>query len=261
MNVLNSIWNFLLKNRLAAISILCALALFQINRYNYHRFQEAQEDAKRFEMNLKAANDEIRLTKTKDGKDEANRYAFLVESLDELKKTNSDLAKEVAKTKGEVQSIQKVGVTIQHDTIKMPARVIKNDSSITLISSFDTTYSPGNYRKGTIEHIYSPITNTATGKLLGGEIGLTAVTGIKKTGKDYEIFFRSDYPKLSITSLQGAIIKKDFFKEDFKAKQPLFTLNATVGFTPITYDFKTRKTELSVTRIGGTIGIGINLIR
>lgn len=250
-----------IKDKLLLVGAILVLILYLNLVIQGNRNARLKEDLTRTELNLKAAQDSIRISKAKDGTVQYDKLAFIAEDLKELKKINAELAHEVAITKGKVAAIQKMGVKIVHDTIKVEVeKPVVKDGVATIKGVHDTTFSEGNYRKLTTETKYNIADSTASQKIVKDEIGFTAVTGIKSTGEGYEIFLRPNYPGMVITDLQGAIVEKNFFAQQ-KSKPALITVGLHVGYVPFTYDLKVKKGGINLTQIGAGVGLNFNLSR
>lgn len=213
-----------------------------------------KEELARKEQNIKALNDTVRVTKTKNGELEFNRLTLIAEN-GELEKLNLALAEEVKKTKGKVVYIQGTKVII-HDTIKVPITVTPVDSGHVITGRLDTLYSPGNYR--TLDYKVNLLKGD-TSASFNEEIGLSVITGLKKNEKgDYEILFRSDFPGIRSVALDGAYIPRNQIKRDFNP--PRITYGIQIGYSPLAYDlteggFKTRN------QITAGLGFSYRLIK
>lgn len=206
----------------------------------------------KLQANVAAMADTVRITKTKNDELEFNRKSFITDRISELEAINKDLADEVKKTKGKPVFIAKAGATITiHDTI--PAIVMSGscDSGFVAGIDIDTVYSPGNTRK--LQGIIA-VSGTDAHVDLKEQLGVSVVTGLKKTDAgDYEIFFRSLYPNLTITSLQGSYIPKNQIERPVKKKH--FGFGLQLGYSPITYLIDYKKFTL-INQV--TLGAGIH---
>lgn len=249
------------KNMLLIIGALLVLTMAGIDKCTNNKLKEVQAQLAKTEANLRASRDSLRFTQSNSGKNEFDKLSYIVSSLEELTKINADLAREVADTKGKVISIQKAGIRIVHDTIKVEVEKPTVINGIaTIKGEYDTTYSEGNYRKLATETKYNIKDSSASQKITKDEIAFTAVTGIKSTDLGYEIFLRPNYPGMSVTSLEGAIIDKDFFKPR-KNRPALITVGLQLGYIPFTYDIRAQKGGINLSQIGGGVGINFNLSR
>jgi hypothetical protein len=252
---------FTLKNKLVLLLLGVTLSLFFLNRYNYNRYLTETQEVKRIQANLIATNDVLRIVSTRTRDIEYNKLTYLAKDLSDLKKLNQELYEEVKATKGAVKLIQKGSYKIVRDTIPLIVKTEVNDSSLSLTSKYDTSFSQGNYRYLSMKHTYDFKTKLGSGLILKDSIGFTATTGLKKTNLGYEIFFQPKYPGMSVTSLEGAIIDKNFFSQSSsKKKTPVLTLGMSFGWTPITYDWKTKVIDFNANRLGGMIGLDFNII-
>jgi len=249
---------FFINNKLIITAILAIVTLFFVNRYNYNRLQEAKQEIKIADANLAAAKDTIRIIKTQDGSLNYQKLAYIAKSVEDLKKTNADLYAETQNLKGDIKMIQKAQLIIHTDTTKLIVKSELIDSTIHLNSTFDTTYSKGNYHSMALAHTYNLKNGVSAGYILKDEIGFTAVTGLKKTNNGYEIFLNPKYPGLKVESLEGAFIDKSVFAPPAAKKRSKFSFGGSVGWTPVTYEFNTKQSSFNLTRVGATVGLNFN---
>ncbi len=258
MNILLMLSSYFKRNKRSLLLFGLVAFLLFYNVYQIRELKEAKRKVAVAEHNLNVANDSLRTTIAKNGQIEYNKLSFIFQELSDLKKANKELYDEVIATKGKVNAIVKTDAVVLHDTTKLIVTPHILDSNITAHFVFDTTYSKGNFRKRAGYTKYDMKTSTATGELTKDETGISLITGIKNLDKGKpEIFVRSNYPGLTITDIEGAVLDKNLFKK----RQPLVTVGATFGWTPVTYDFKTKKTEINLTKVGGTLGLQFNLFR
>jgi hypothetical protein len=244
------------KFKVIVSALLIVAILFIL--FQQKQVREAKREKQVAEHNLAAATDTIRVTKAKNGQIEFDKLSFIFQEISDLKKANADLYKEVKNTKGNVNTIIKSDLQIVHDTVPLVVKGHLIDSTVVADFSFDTTYSPGNFRKRAGYTKYDLRTGKSSGVLSNDQTGIVLVTGIKNLDKGKpEIFVRSTYPGLEITKVDGAVLDKSLFRK----KQPLITIGASIGYTPLTYDIKDKKFEFKPTRIGGSIGLNFNLFR
>jgi hypothetical protein len=259
-NIKNLVVNFIGRNKLIIAGLSLILILLLLNRWNYNRYWEAKQDNVRAQANLKATQDTLRVSRSKDNSVEYNKLSYIAKDLQDLKQLNQDLQKQVEITNGKVATIEKIGFITKTDTIRIPTKGVVRDSVVYLSSHFDTTYSPGNYRSLALESSYSLRNGLATGLLTKDEIAFTATVGLKQVANNsYEIFVRPAYPNMKVTSLEGAIIQRNFFEASPKTKIPLITIGGAVGWTPFTYDLNTQKPDFNFNRVGVSIGLNFNL--
>jgi hypothetical protein len=246
------------KNALLLAGASVIVLLLLLNHWNVNKLRKAEEKVQRTEQNLQAAQDTIRITRARNNTIEYNKLAYLATDLKELKELNASLAKEVEITKGQVLAIQKVGFQIKTDTQYIPTTVYVQDSAVYLASKLDTTYSAGNFRTLAFKSVYNLRDTAAYTLLTEDKIGFTATVGLKKNEQDrYEIFVRPNYPNMTVGKLEGAVIEDNLIKKETKI--PLITLGGHIGWTPFTYDFVNRKTDLNLNRIGVSVGLNFNL--
>lgn len=251
---------FIKQNLYKVVVTAVAILALTLSVKECHNKNIAQKELQVSQQNVAALNDTIHIVKTKDGKAEADKFAFLTNTITGLQKLNADLANEVKNTNGKITTIIKGTVQIVHDTTTLVVNSTVRDSIVFSNFGFDTVYSKGNYRNvaGTVQ--YDLKTGKSLGKLNTDRIGMTFTTGIKDLaiGKP-RIFLRSDYPGFVVDSLSGADIDPTLFNP--KTKQHLITIGLNLGYVPITYSLSTKKLDVDVTRFGASIGMNINLLR
>lgn len=229
------------------------LAPFALLRYERNKIAQLKYENFKLENNIAALNDTVRITKDKNNELEFNRRSFITDKIQELEALSTSLAAEVKATKGKVITITKAGTKIiLHDTIQGTVDTFHTgtDSGFIVGLNLDTIYSPGNTRR--LEG-YVKVSAKAASADIKEEIGISAITGLKKNEKgDYEIFFRSKYPNLTITSLEGSYIPKNQLTPPVKKKHFGFGLN--VSYSPLAYKFDQKKLKIENQL---TAGVGI----
>lgn len=233
---------------LIAFSLACLITIEIQTRQLVNRKHKIE----RLTTNLGAARDSIRVTVDNNGDSQFNKLSYVVDKLSELEKLNKDLADEIKATKGKVAQIANIGVKIAHDTVRISDVVDTSNGSVVVSFNRDTTFSPGNARRlhGTTSIDSSGATTTIT----RDELDFTATTGLTKTSNGaYEIFFRSTYPGLTLTKLDGAYITKNQLAKDFKEKRLQFGFQ--LGYNPLIYNLTSQKFSIENQL---SAGIGLN---
>jgi hypothetical protein len=248
-------------NKIASIAIIAVLVLgiSQCNQCSNNRILKKKLAVA--EHNLAAANDTIRLEKNKNGDIMTVKLAFLTDKLSNLEKLNEDLYNEVKNIKGKVSTIIKSDITVKEVDKPVPFIVEGKlaDSTITTRFRFDSTYSPGNYRKLAGFTQYNLRNGQSNGSLTESEFGMRFTTGIRNLDKGKpEIFLQSNYPGFTVTSLDGAVLDPNLLKGKGR---PLITPGITVGWTPVTYSWKTKKAVVDLQQVGITAGVSINILK
>ena len=249
---------YLKKNKIVEILvgvILLGLVIVVSLRNSNSILQKRIEVA---EQNLKVQNDSIRITYDKMGKEQANKLAYLTDNLTDLKKLNVDLAKAVSDIKsGKVSTIIQGQVQVVEKPVPFIVHGELLDSNVLAHFNYDTTYSPGNFRKLSGFTKYNLKNGITTGQKEQDEFGIKLTTGIVNLDKGKpEIFLKSDYPGFKVTQLDGAVLDPNLFKVN---KTPLITPSLTLGWTPIII---TQGTGHIVTnQFGATIGVGFNIFK
>jgi hypothetical protein len=249
---------FLFKNWKGLVILLVAALLII---WNVHLFNQGAINKKKAEVaehNLQAANDTIRIVKDRAGRDEANKLAYLTNTVENLAKLNQELANEVKQIKGKVGTIIQSEVKVIHDTVPFIVQGQLIDSNVYARFKFDTTYSPGNFRKLSGYTKYDLKSGLASGVKETDELGVKFTTGIKNLDKGKpEIFLKSDYPGFQVSSLDGAVLDPKLFQP--KRKTPLITPNLVIAWTPIS--FSRDGTTIDPGEFSTGIGLGFNLLK
>jgi type II secretory pathway pseudopilin PulG len=250
---LNKNWKGLAILLAAALLILWNVHMFRQNWVNEKKAQVA-------EYNLQVAQDTIRAVKDRQGRVEYDKLAYLTNSVKNLEKLNSDLAAEVKSIKGNVTTIIKGDIKVVHDTVPLIVKAELIDSNVIAHFNYDTTYSPGNYRKLTGYTKYDLKTGSVSGQKEVDETGISFTTGIKNLDKGKpEIFLKSNYPGFQVTSLQGAELDPKLFTP--KKKVPLITPTLFVGWTPVNVNSKDQIVKIAPGQFSAGVGLGFNLFK
>lgn len=254
------ILDFLKKyKRIFGIGILSVLVLL-LNYYWFHSNTEVlKKQLAVTEHNLQVANDTLRVVKDRQGKEEYNKFAYLTNSVENLTKLNKELADEVKKVRGDVAFLSETKVQIVEKKVPFLVRGELLDSNVTSYFNYDTTYSPGNYRKLSGFTKFNLATKESSGEKTTDLIGMKLIGGIKNLDKGKpEIFVKSDYPGFEITSLEGAFIDPNLFKP--KKKTPLITPSIFIGYAPIYYN-NTDGLKFKRNNFAIGAGLGFNVLK
>ena len=140
-----------------------------------------------------------------------------------LEDLNADLSKEVKKLKGDILVLISAQGSIGHGDPAPPITITNTvtkypDGLNELKWKFDTIYSPGNsrmlagYSQFRIDTLNGNILDRGT-KITDDKINFKVSTGLTELDDTYQIFIKSDYPGLTFTQIDGAILdKKRFMK-------------------------------------------------
>lgn len=248
-------------NRIATVAIAAVLILGLMQWNSCNRNARLKKQLAVAEHNIAAANDTIRLERNKNGDTMSVKLAFLTDKLSNLEKLNKDLYTEVKNIKGKVSTIIKSDVQVKEVEKPVPFLVKAElaDSTVTANFSFDTTYSPGNYRKLAGLTQYNLRNGQSNGSLTQSDFGMQFTTGIRNLDKGKpEIFLQSNYPGFTVTALEGAVLDPTLFN---KKKVPTITLGVGIGWTPMTYSFATKKSTFDLQQVGVSAGVNINVLK
>jgi len=187
------------------------------------------------DQNIKALTDSIRIVKDKYGREVASKNVLVTKNKD-LKNLNSDLDNELKKIKGEVYDLRKIVAKIKGDTIYIPNVLITYpDNIIGLKFSYEKNYDLNNSRvlegESKFKIIDSITVKPYSTTIIKDEISFDIITGLRKKDGNIEIFVTSNYPNLTISKIDGAIIdpKKNPIIKEF-TKQKRFHIGPYIGY-------------------------------
>lgn len=253
MAILTFVTAFFNKNKYSVIVSILAVIFAFVNLIQFNRNAVTKKKLEVAEQNLKAANDTIRVTRDRAGRDETNKLAFLMDEISDLKKMNTNLYNEVKKIKGNVSTVIQGDVKVVEKPVPFVVKAELADSTVRADFNYDSTYSPGNYRKLAGFTKYNLKTGETSGEKTVDEIGIKFTTGIKNLDKGKpEIFLKSDYPGFTVTQLDGAVIDPNLFK---KPKPKRLSVGVHLGYSPLYYNLDTKKSGFANQLTGG---VGIN---
>jgi hypothetical protein len=197
--------------------------------------KELKIDQQVAEGNLDALRDTVRIERNKEGQIEFTKQSLISRSQD-LEKWNKELADQVKKEKGKVIYIQQAsgGIrTLPPEVITNTITVYDNETS-SIETVFDTVYSADNYRRLkllTTVKIDSSRIRSSSSRIIDDQIGFNIVTGLKEEGGKIRIMLRSDYPGLTFSKIDGALVdphKSDVLKRMFPPKK--FGIGPIIGY-------------------------------
>lgn len=173
------------------------------------------------EQNNAALRDSIRTTLTLNGELEYQRLLFVAEK-DSLQKYSKSLSDELKKERGKVRTLTNMLATIKQDTIEVENTVVVYPNGERGLE-WATKKSGEDWNRaleGISKFRFIDTTNIKAGTTLitKDELAMKIVTGIKeREDKKLEIFVRSNYPGISFTNIEGAILDPYdpiFFKDE-----------------------------------------------
>lgn len=254
--ILSAVVTFFNKNRYSVVVTILAIIFAFVNLIQFNRNEITKKKLAVAEHNLQVINDTLRITLDKAGKAEANKLAFLMDEISDLKNLNTALYNELKNIKGKVSTVIQGDVQIIEKLVPFIVKAELADSTVRVDFKFDTAYSPGNFRKLAGYTKYNIANGHAEGVKTQDEIGIKFTTGIKNLDKGKpEIFLKSDYPGFTVTALDGAVIDPNLFK---KPKQKKLSVGLHVGYSPLYYNFDTKKSGFT-NQITGGVGLNYKL--
>lgn len=213
MKVLDIVKN-LFSEKNIKITLLVGIVIFMmlwLKSCNDARDAKSQAEIqlKINEQNLRAANDSIRIMKTKNGELEAVKSSF-VSKLEDLQSLNENLYAEVKKEIGTVKSLIKAQGQIGRDNVVMSNELKKYPDGKTFGLLFKDIYSDSALTwtlKG--ESKFQMENNTIfPGKTIIEEnrLKVKLVMGFKENKDNFEVFARSASPYVSFNDLDGVLL-------------------------------------------------------
>lgn len=258
-----SVFSFLWKYRIEAVGllglILITVFVFVLMK---KKINSLHKEKQVIEHNLKVSQDSLRAVKSKEGDIEYNRLGYLTDKVENLYKINQELAASIKLIKGQVNAVVKTEVKIVEKPVPFYVEGEITDTLSTVFFSLDTVYSPGNYKKYTGFTVANRVTGEMKAQKLYDEVGVSFIVGIKNQDKGSpEIFLKSDYPGLTVTNLEGAVIDPSLFSANKKSKTPLITPGITVGWTPVVWNNKDQRLAINSRSFGVTAGLSFNILK
>lgn len=173
-----------------------------------------------FQQNQVALRDTVRLIKNKN---EENVFIknTLISDKKELKDLNESLYKEVDKLQGKVLYISNVKATVITDTVFIENE-INTDTNTNLNSlswEYYKAYNENNSRfiKGQSRFMIdtSDLTIIDKGTIISEDkMNISLTTGLNELDESFQIFVKTDYPGITFSNIDGAILdKKRFMKQ------------------------------------------------
>ena len=204
------------------VLIIVILALLGVGYIGWTRLQNLDTRLAISEQNTRALNDSVRISKTKNGELESSINVLVAEKGD-LAELSKNLAAELKKEKGNVHELMDILAHIKiRDTIYITNTLIKYSNGVYGLKwNYDTTFNAKNsrsiagesqFKQDTIRTYVDGVekidikTTPMKTIISKDDMKFHLVTGLKENGDNIEIFARSDYPGLTITDLEGAII-------------------------------------------------------
>jgi len=244
------IWT-LLNSRIFYYIIIILLVLFGLKKCGNEK--DLKIENKILEQNVSAANDSIRLYKTKTGDLQAQKQLY-IKSEKELKKENSELSKRVKEQEGKIISLSRTVIklkqdtSILHDSIRYLNSVIGEpvqvDSNTWMLPwELEYTWDETNYDifKG---KTFVSVDNENPLKLKHDntllyyrESQIDITFGEKVVDGKYNVFIQSAYPGFTPESMEGVYIDpntnkdiKGLMKKDHWFTGFSFSISITPGY-------------------------------
>ena len=199
-----------------AIAILAFLLLKQCNKV-----QDLKLENKVGVQNIIALNDSIRIVKNKWDEEITLKNAYITSEKD-LKNINQNLSNKIKSLEGEILYASNIISSIKTDTIFIENEVIRYpDGTNKLLWSYNKDYGNGNSRfldgnsRFSIDLTDSSFNILDKGTSITRDItNLSILTGLTELDESYQIFVKTDYPGITFSNIEGAILdKKRFLKQ------------------------------------------------
>lgn len=199
-----------------AIAILAFLLLKQCNKV-----QDLKLENKVGVQNIIALNDSIRIVKNKWDEEITLKNVYITSEKD-LKNINRNLSEKIKSLEGEVLYASNIISSIKTDTVFIENEVIRYPDGTNQLSwSYNKDYGNGNSRfldgnsKFSIDLTDSSFSILDKGTSITRDItNLSILTGLTELEDTYQIYVKTDYPGITFSSIEGAILdKKRFLKQ------------------------------------------------
>lgn len=211
--------------------------------YNIYNLRKVNNINKIKSQNELALTDSVRLYKDKQNNNIYEKNILVSDNNKDLKALSKDLYNELIlfkdKDKKNIITINQLNISIDrlNDTLKS----LKVNGGKVLNNSINTKFDfSDKYRSlsGSVDIKLNSKDSTYSYQsyLIKDKINLKLITGLKDNGKDgFEIYMKSDNPYFKVDSIEGAIIKPDYFKKYNKQKK--FGIGIHIGYGISKYGF------------------------
>jgi len=210
-----------------AIAVLAFLLLKQCNKV-----QDLKLENKVGVQNIIALNDSIRTVTNKWNEEIALKNVYIT-SGNELEDINKKLSNKIKKLEGDVLYASNIISSIKADTIIMENEVIRYpDGTNQLTWSYNKDFGNGNSRfldgntRFSIDTLNNDFNILDKGTSITRDItNISLLTGLTELDESYQIFVKTDYPGITFSSIEGAILDKKRF---LKQTQPSWVFGPSV---------------------------------
>jgi len=248
-----SVWT-LLNSKIFLIGVIALLFIFGLSKCS--NMKDLKLEHTKLEQNYSAANDTIKLYKTKSGALQAEKEIY-IKSEKELKAENSDLYKRIKEQDGNIISLNRAVIKLRQDTSLLHDSIRYLTSYIETAIQIDsnTWVLPWELRYDWDETNYDifkgktfvsvsnddPLQLKHDNTLLYfRESQIDIEFGEKVVDGKYNVFIKSKYPGLTPEAMEGVFIDPNTNKDikNLIEKDHWFTgfsisLGATIGYDPI----------------------------
>jgi len=223
-------WNINLNTIfIATIAIMAFLLLKQCSKIENLKVENQVSV-----QNIIALNDSIRTVKNNWNEEITLKNSY-ISDIDELEEINSGLADEVKRLEGEVLYVSNLLSSIENDTIYIENEVIRYpDGTNELSWSFAKEFGEGNSRfldgnsKFRIDTLNGGFDIIDKGTLITRDVtNMRLITGLTELDDTYQIYVKTDYPGITFSEIDGAILNKERF---MKQTQPNWVFGPSVYF-------------------------------
>ena len=207
---------------LVIIAILSAFCFYQWGKINQLEVSESIKD-----NNIKALNDTVRVEENRIGQIQYSKQALIADN-NNLSSLNKQLGNEVKNQKGQILFLTSSQGGIKLDTPKIIIHDMQklSDSEYVVNLSLKNTYDSVNFRsievKTNLKVDSNRMLSVLKSQMTKDDFSFNVITGIKEEKNNLRIFIRSDYPGLTFSKIDGAIIdprKSDVIKSFFPPKR------------------------------------------
>jgi hypothetical protein len=207
---------------LVVIAILSGFCFYQFGKIQQLEISEAIKD-----NNIKALNDTVRVEENKLGQIQYSKQALIADNTN-LSSLNKKLGDEVKNQKGQILFLSSSQAGLKLDTPKIIIHDMQklSDSEYVINLSLKNDYDSVNFRaievKTNILIDSNRMLSVVKSQMTKDNFSFNVITGLKEEKGNLRIFIRSDYPGLTFSKIDGALIdprKSDVIKSFFPPKR------------------------------------------
>jgi len=212
--------------------------------FNVKTKQDLRVEKNILEQNLKAMNDSLRISKTKNNQIIASKNVLIAKKEKDIALLDKNLNDQIKNLKGDIYQLTSTNIRLKGkiDSLEngtdIDDIIIQPDGSFTIPWDFSKVYDPVNNRRltGKVDFtIDSTFTITSVNSsLLEDEINFNITQGLRERNGNIEMFATSSYPGFGVTELNSVVIdpqSNPIFKKYTKKRRVGVSIYVGYGFT------------------------------